>query len=418
MKKILSISIILSAFFCNLFADSFTDAIQDLAVVIACKGTYSGAEAGYKEDPDDYYKPGMMATRFARESGNKTKTDTFYGICFNYAQFAFTDIQNYKSWYNEKGMYEGQFWLAGVHDNPNQVELMSIGSKFDYTRLQNGEYIKTYNTSLRNVSAHSGATNHAWIWIERADGVWFWIDPTWTDTGGYVVYGYVKNGKEIQCRPNKNLCIEKPAYLDSLPLPPAMGKRLAPSRTANSKNRQETISDAGTDWIVEAIDKSIRKTFIDVDYNMKNEYMALIVSADIPFSVITDKSFSVNKMGLGLEMPFLFNSIASLIGIEYLQNLENGNNLHSGLFEIDFSRRFLNNFAWYIGGGVGLRFDVANDYGAPKTMEGIPDTGYFAWKVDTGLIINISRIFTKIEVSYNNVFGFSFGAGVGYGVEL
>ena len=29
----------------HLFADSFTDAIQDLAIVIACKGTYAGSEA-------------------------------------------------------------------------------------------------------------------------------------------------------------------------------------------------------------------------------------------------------------------------------------------------------------------------------------------------------------------------------------
>ena len=417
MKKIFSISIILSAFFCNLFADSFTDAIQDLAVAIACKGTYAGAEAGYDDDPDDFYTPNMMASRFASESGNKTMTATFYGVCFNYAQFAFTEIKNYKSWYNKQGMYESQFWLAGVHDNPNQIELMGIGTKNDYSRLQNGEYIKTYNTSLRSVKTHNGATNHAWLWIERADGVWFWVDPTWTDTGGYVVYGYVKNGQEIQCRPDEKYCVIYPNFLNNLPSPPPMGQRLAPSKTANSTNRQETIGDAGTQWITDAIVKTYEKTFFDVDYKGMTDYIALQLAVDIPFSSITSNSINMNKMGFTLEMP-VYDIIATVLGLEYLHNMEDGNNLHAGLFELDFSRRLFNNIAWYLGGGVGLRFDFSNEAGIPKTIAGIPDTGYLAWKANTGFIINFSRLFTKIDISYNNVFGFSVGAGLGFGLEL
>ena len=417
MKKIFSISIILSAFFCNLFADSFTDAIQDLAVAIACKGTYAGAEAGYDDDPDDFYTPNMMASRFASESGNKTMTATFYGVCFNYAQFAFTEIKNYKSWYNKQGMYESQFWLAGVHDNPNQIELMGIGTKNDYSRLQNGEYIKTYNTSLRSVKTHNGATNHAWLWIERADGVWFWVDPTWTDTGGYVVYGYVKKGQEIQCRPDEKYCVIYPNFLNNLPSPPPMGQRLAPSKTANSTNRQETIGDAGTQWITDAIVKTYEKTFFDVDYKGMTDYIALQLAVDIPFSSITSNSINMNKMGFTLEMP-VYDIIATVLGLEYLHNMEDGNNLHAGLFELDFSRRLFNNIAWYLGGGVGLRFDFSNEAGIPKTIAGIPDTGYLAWKANTGFIINFSRLFTKIDISYNNVFGFSVGAGLGFGLEL
>lgn len=100
MKRKLLILLTFMIISTNFFADSFTDAIQDLAVVIACKGTYARAEAGYVDDPDDFYTPNMMASRFASESGNKTMTATFYGVCFNYAQFAFTEIKNYKSWYN------------------------------------------------------------------------------------------------------------------------------------------------------------------------------------------------------------------------------------------------------------------------------------------------------------------------------
>ena len=417
MKRKLLILLTFMIISTNFFADSFTDAIQDLAVVIACKGTYARAEAGYVDDPDDFYTPNMMASRFASESGNKTMTATFYGVCFNYAQFAFTEIKNYKSWYNKQGMYESQFWLAGVHDNPNQIELMGIGTKNDYSRLQNGEYIKTYNTSLRSVKTHNGATNHAWLWIQRADGVWFWVDPTWTDTGGYVVYGYVKNGQEIQCRPDEKYCVIYPAYLNNLPSPPPMGQRKAPSRTANSTNRQETIQDAGTEWITDAIVKTYEKTFFDVDYKGMTDYIALQLAVDIPFSSITSNSINMNKMGFTLEMP-VYNIIATVLGLECLHNMEDGNNLHAGLFELDVARRLFNNIAWYLGGGVGLRFDFSNEAGIPKTITGIPDTGYLAWKANTGFIINFSRLFTKIDISYNNVFGFSVGAGVGFGFEL
>lgn len=396
----------------HLFADSFTDAIQDLAIVIACKGTYAGSEAGYDDDPDDYYKPNMMASYFANESGDKTMTTTFYGICFNYAQFAFSDIKTYKNWYNEKGMYESQFWLAGVHENPNQIELMSIGTKNDYSRLQNGEYIKTYNSSLRNVKTHGGATSHAWLWIERVDGVWFWIDPTWTDTGGYVVYGYVKDGQEIQCRPDKKYCVIYPSYLDNLPNPPAMGNRISPSKTANSTNRQETIKDAGIDWT------NLKPSGTVDYYNMKHEYISILCSVDIPISSFSDKSFSPNKMGFTLELPFLGYSIAAITGIEYLRNVSDENNLHAGLFEFDFTRRLFNNIAWYLGGGLGLRFDTSNEAGAPKKVSGLVDTGYFAWKVNTGILLNLANFFTKIDVSYNNVFGFSVGAGIGLGFEM
>ena len=117
-------------------------------------------------------------------------------------------------------------------------------------------------------------------------------------------------------------------------------------------------------------------------------------------------------------MQGFFNNIAVILGFEYLHNLEDENNLHAGLFLLDFTRRLFNNVAWYIGGGAGLRFDFSNADGAPIKMEGIPDTGYFAWKADTGFIINISHLFTKIEVSYNNVYGFSMGAGLGFGLEL
>lgn len=410
----------------NFFADSFTDAIQDLAIQTACIGQYSATQAGggWYDDPHDYYTPPMMADRFKDMSGNMTRTNTFYGICFDYAQFAYQDIEKYQSWYNKQGMYENKFWIAGTHENNNEI-ILQYPEESNHTTVQNGDQIIVQNGVCviipaggeRNVKTHDGITHHAWVWIERADGVQFWIDPTWTDNLGYVVYGYVENGQEVQCRPSREFCINYPAYLDNLPLPPPMGQRKAPSKSANSTNRNEILQDSGIEWITDAIVKTYEKTFFDVDYKGMTDYIALQLAVDIPFSSITSNSINMNKMGFTLEMP-VYNIIATVLGLEYLHNMEDGNNLHAGLFELDVARRLFNNIAWYLGGGVGLRFDFSNEYGAPNKIAGILDTGYFAFKVDTGFIINISHLFTKLEVSYNNVFGFSVGAGVGLGFEL
>lgn len=423
MKRKLLILLTFMIISTNFFADSFTDAIQDLAIQTACIGQYSATQAGggWYDDPHDYYTPPMMAERFKDMSGNMTRTTTFYGVCFDYAQSAYQDIEKYQSWYNKQGMYENKFWIAGTHENNNLTILQYPGTRSNHTTVQNGVYVIIPSGGELNVKTHDGAIHHAWVWIERADGVQFWIDPTWTDNLGYVVYGYVKNGQEVQCRPSREICINYPAYLDNLPLPPPMGQRKAPSKSANSTNRNEILQD--TEWAEVAaeaiVDTLIRKPFIDVDYSrMKHDYLALVVSADIPVSSITEKSFSLNKMGFSLEMPWLLSNGAGLIGLEYMHNLEDGNKLHAALFEFDFSRRIINNIAWFLGGGVGLRFDTANEYGAPGKISGLPDTGYFAFKADTGFIINISHLFTKVEVSYNNIFGFSVGAGVGFGLEL
>ena len=421
-------SVILLFFSLQSFADSFTDAIQDLAFQTACIGQYSMTEAGggWYDDPHDYYTPSMMAQRFAKMSGNMTRTTTFYGICFDYAQFAFQDIEKYKSWYNEQGMYENKFWMAGTHENSNVTILQYPGTRSNHTTVQNGVYVIIPNGGTQSVKTHkqlngTRTTHHAWVWIERADGVQFWIDPTWTDNLGYVVYGYVKNGEEIQCRPDKKYCINYPPYLENLPLPPAMGQRKATSKSAFSSNRNEILQD--TEWAEvvakKVVDTFVRKPFIDVNYNMKHDYLGLMVSGDIPFSTFTENKFSINKMGFGLEMLYLQNT-AFVLGVDYIHNMEDGNNLHAGLFGfgLDFTRRLFNNLAWYIGGGAGLRFDTSNEYGAPKSGNGLVETGYFAWKANTGFILNLSCIFTKIEVSYNNVIGFSVGAGVGFGLEM
>lgn len=418
-RKFFLVCVFFTIFSLPIFADSFTEAIQDLAFRTACIGKYNRKEAGLSGISKNYYTEEMIDSRLARESGNMTYVNTFFGLCFDYAQFAYKYIKENQSYYNSKGMYYNQYWMAGVHENPNQIILQYPGDKNNYTTTQNGVYVKTpANGGTRYIKTHNGVTHHAWIWVERSDGRQFWIDPTWTDTGGYVVYGYVSDdGREIQCRPDKKYCVLYPDTLNKLPLPPEMGQKIAPSKSANSNNPEETIQDAGTQWITDAIVKTYEKTFFDVDYTGMTDYIALQLAVDIPFSSITSNSINMNKMGFTLEMP-VYNLIATVLGLEYLHNMEDGNNLHAGLFELDVSRRLFNNIAWYLGGGVGLRFDFSNKAGIPKTIAGIPDTGYLAWKANTGFIINFSRLFTKIDISYNNVFCFSVGAGLGFGLEL
>ncbi|MDE5799067.1 MAG: hypothetical protein K2H73_08670, partial [Treponemataceae bacterium] len=74
-----------------------------------------------------------------------------------------------------------------------------------------------------------------------------------------------------------------------------------------------------------------------------------------------------------------------------------------------------------LGGGMGFRFDpnISRDTFAPNnTPVYLANTNLYAFKVDTGFLLNISRIFTKIEVSYDNVLGFSVGTGIGFGSKL
>ena len=316
-------------------------------------------------------------------------------------------------------MYENQYFVAGVLDNPNQIELMDIVTKDKSTRMQNGVPIKTY-AHYENTRAHNSATFHAWIWIRRADGIWFWVDPTWTDNLGYVVYGYVENGQEIQCRPDSKYCINNPDHLDKLPLPPTMGNRLPQSPTAYSTDRKEVLKYTGTDWI----DEAFNKIFVDVDYSNFDEWATIMASTSVPFSALFDEeeSFSIDKIAFGIDLFTSFESTAVGMGLEYLRNYKEENNINGALLNFYLPRRLTNWAAWYAGGGIGLRFDFSEDWASPKSggnhwYSNLPGTGWFAFKIDTGVLINLSHAFMKLQVSYDNVLGPSFEAGLGWGFE-
>jgi hypothetical protein len=192
-------------------ADDLSDLLQDLAVQTACLGRYSTAQTGVYvtsryNDPPDWYDPPMMANRFATMSGNMSRTITFYGVCFDYAQFAWDDIKNFQKMYNQAGMKGQQWYIASTKPNdPYNIILYDPVSKDKATIIMNGVYLRE-NTRY-NIYAHDGASGHAWIWVQHNNGTWYWIDPTWTDNTGYVWWGIVKDGKEIQYYPDPNYCV-------------------------------------------------------------------------------------------------------------------------------------------------------------------------------------------------------------------
>jgi tetratricopeptide (TPR) repeat protein len=206
MKKVIIVVLLLvSGVF--VFAASLSDELQWLAIQIACVGQYNNAQAGNYtlHDPTDYYKPSDIRDYLTAMSGDATKTTTFYGICFDYAQAAYDDISTYRSHYEGLGMQRNQWYIAAVKDNSRQIILYDPVSRERATERMNGVYLK--ENSRKNVQSHGDATWHAWLWVFANDGTIYWIDPTWTDNAGYVWWGVVQNGREVQMRPSDDLCM-------------------------------------------------------------------------------------------------------------------------------------------------------------------------------------------------------------------
>jgi len=211
MNKILFIGVLFFLLIFTIHADDLANILQDLAVQTACLGMYSTAETGVyvtsrHVDPPDWYTPRTLANRFAAMSGNMTRIDTFYGVCFDYAQFAWDDIFKYQKMYNDAGMKGTQWYIAMANaGNPNTIILYDPVSQQNATIISNGVYLK--ENSRYNVYAHDGASGHAWLWVQHNNGTWYWIDPTWTDNLGYPWWGIVKNGKEVQYYPDPQYCV-------------------------------------------------------------------------------------------------------------------------------------------------------------------------------------------------------------------
>jgi tetratricopeptide (TPR) repeat protein len=224
--------------------NSLADELQWLTVQTACAGMYNMAQTGDYSigDPRDYYTPTDIREYLARQSGSRTATATFYGICFDYAQAAYNYISDNRAFYEGKGMKKNGWYIVGTGNNSRQITLYDPSSQAQATVRMNGVYIR--ENSRQNVQAHGNAAIHAWLWVYCNDGTIYWIDPTWTDTGGYTWWGVVENGREVQRNSSQRL--------SAITLPGTESRRgsevlaLFNSGTANLK--QKRYDQAITDY--------------------------------------------------------------------------------------------------------------------------------------------------------------------------
>jgi hypothetical protein len=241
------------------------------------------------------------------------------------------------------------------------------------------------------------ATDHAWLWIMRNDGVWFWIDPTWTDNSGYVVYGYVDNGEEVQLRPDKELCINYPDYLYNLPLPPKWGKELAPSSSTTSSS---STSVNNSTYSSNNSTSSLMNNYLSIGYIGSLESIEKFGS----------EFFNFNKYGLEIsaEAGPDINDLICIISFDYLSyyDYSEEKSLKSCLLGLSFGYGLIPIFQPYIGSAIGYK---RNDKFETSNMQ-------FSWKINGGFRIDLDTICIRTDISYGTILGFAGIIAVGFRV--
>jgi len=264
MKKILFVCILFLTLVFTIQADDLADLLQDLAVQTACLGMYSTAETGVyvtsrHVDPPDWYTPRTLANRFAAMSGYMTRINTFYGVCFDYAQFAWDDIKKYQKTYNDAGMKGTQWYIAATDRyDSNNIILYDPVSRENATIIMNGVSVREH--SHHRIRAHDDAKGHAWLWVQHKNGTWYWIDPTWTDNTGYVWWGIVKDGIEATYLPDPKYCVAS-----NYPRPPRPNE--TPSEKATRSSNSTYISYSGNPTYYSGNYNPIQSNYLLIGYN-------------------------------------------------------------------------------------------------------------------------------------------------------
>lgn len=249
-------------------------------------------------------------------------------------------------------------------------------------------------------------TNHAWLWILRDDGIWFWIDPTWTDNLGYVVYGYVSGGEEIQCRPDPQYCVIYPESLKNLPYAPAMGTRI--TRTGSGYGGNSSYSSSRSSSEGNSSGWSDSSDWSD-SYSNSSEsggYFSVGFTGVLDFSKTSEilgNFVNFDKFGLqfGFESPS-DESIFMIFLVEYLCDHletdddgfydENKELSDAVLIGLDLGFPLLTFFQPYGGGSIGIQ----------KTG-GWENNPLFSWKVNGGIRFAFSSFCVRLDVSYSRV---------------
>lgn len=442
MRKHLLIISVLFIFERICFADTFTDLLQDLAMQTACLGTYSNTEAGKYgiRDPHDYYSPPMLAERFAKMSGDRTRIQTFYGICFDYAQAAWDNIKQYQSNYNKVGMLNQQWYIVAIKDNPNIITLydpipesriQQVGSY--YTDKRDGVVLERWNgvyckkNSEYKIKTHSGATWHAWLWIQRTDNTWYWIDPTWTDNTGYVWWGYVSNTEEIQLAPSAKYCITCPPYL-----PDYIPKQTQINPVPQEKKKQEQIQPEQKkqepEIEIEPKKKEEKKTtptttqtenYDPCGIGCAIDLIGACCSGDIGlyYCVGYTGSLPYEKLGnpegtqyfnldkFGIQLSFADNNQVKWFGIltiDYLINHSEKLKSDSMLFGYDLGIKLMEYIQPYTGISLGL-----------KWYDSFLGDSTFAWKICGGFRFAFPLFCINTDISYGSILGVATTVSIG-----
>jgi hypothetical protein len=182
------------------------------------------------------------------------------------------------------------------------------------------------------------------------------------------------NGREVQDYPEPDYSIA----IDDYPRPP---------RPDESPAERATRSPDST--YAEFIKYTPQFANAEISLGL---YAGYISAFDFDFS---------NKYGFtfGIEdhVPYNFGVVGSL-SLDYLVNkIEDEEK--SLIFGISLGYQMFSVLVVYAGGGLGVKFPINDEW--------------LAWKVNGGLRVQVSRIFTKFDVSYNTIIGPSLGVGLG-----
>ena len=190
----------------SVFAQTVNDferLLQMKAVETASYGTYilPGSPTPY-----DYYTVSTLNRIPFTNNGQTASTERFNGVCMDYSVWMYKSITENKAIFERHGMSPNQYFIAVSTKNPNDgITLYKLANRNNSDIRINNYYLKRH----RHLSAtpHDNNTNHAWIIIQHNNGTLYWVDPTWTDNTGRVVFGTIINNKEVSKKPIENLCV-------------------------------------------------------------------------------------------------------------------------------------------------------------------------------------------------------------------
>jgi len=137
-----------------------------------------------------------------------------------------------------------------------------------------------------------------------------------------------------------------------------------------------------------------------------------VVAPDATFGLIFGyiSSFGfdfTNKFGVTLSLEDILPREFTLIGsfsLDYLLNknvseLNKIESLNALIIGLMMGYQFFSHFTLYVGGGIGVKFPSSD--------------GWFTWKVNSGLRVQMGWFLTKFDISYNPIIGPALGFGLG-----